>query len=541
MMRRAAELSGAALVSCLCFVYVTWPQAGVMTSEIVAHHDALFSIWRLAWIAHALVTAPLHLFDANIFYPTPNTLAFSDATLLEGLLAAPLFWAGVSPVTAYNVMLMAGFVCSGVAMFVLVRDLTGQAASALVAAAIFTMLPYRIEHVMHLELQWAMFIPLAFWALHRAVDRAAWRWGVLAGAFVCLQTLACVYYGVYLSLVLVAFVPVLLFLTPPRRMKSAVMPLAVAGIVAATLTLPVTLPYQRAAPETGVRSTEEIARYSATPASYFATTRMNRVWGWTADRWGSVELRLFPGAIALALGLLAIARRPVKPVILYAVTAAVAVELSLGLNGTVYPRLAAAIPPLHGFRSLSRFAIIASAALAVLAGFGTEVLLARVTRASARRWTLAAIVALMAVDYGNGAVGLSPGNPVEPPEAYKVIRSAAAGTILELPIPSVDRLPGHEPEYQAWSIWHWKPLINGYSGYYPPDYYFTVLRMKVFPEEGTLDRLRAHGVGFILVHRAFYDPQEYTQLMLSMAKRPELRFWGAYEDGVGMADIFELR
>ena len=38
--------------------------------------DPLFSIWRLGWVAHQLVTDPRHLFDANIFYPNKPTLAF---------------------------------------------------------------------------------------------------------------------------------------------------------------------------------------------------------------------------------------------------------------------------------------------------------------------------------------------------------------------------------------------------------------------------------------------------------------------------------
>ena len=115
--------------------------------------------------------------DANIFSPESGTLAYSDGTLLEGVLAAPLFWAGVTPILIYNLLLFAGFVSSGLAMFVLVRYLTRNANAALVAAAIFTLAPYRIEHFMHLELQWTAWMPLAFWAVHRAVDARTWRYG----------------------------------------------------------------------------------------------------------------------------------------------------------------------------------------------------------------------------------------------------------------------------------------------------------------------------------------------------------------------------
>ena len=285
----------------------------------------------------------------------------------------------------------------------------------------------------------------------------------------------------------------------------------------------------------------DIAKYSATPMNYFATTSSSWVWGWTADRWGGSELRLFPGALALLLALIAFTRRPVRPVILYVFTAAVAVDLSFGLNSAFYRLLFEHVGALQGFRSLSRFAVIASCALAMLAAFGTESLLARAkSRGRSSAWVVPVLLALMLVDYSNRAMGLTPGDPVEPPDAYKVIRGAAPGAVLELPLPDLDHLPGWEPFYQAWSLWHWKPLVNGYSGYYPRDYLLTVLRMDVFPQDGTLDRLRAHDVRYIVVHRAFYDQERYARLMLRMAVRPELKPWGAYKDSVGTADIFEL-
>ena len=76
--------------------FVTWPHVMHLSTSIFSHHDPYFSIWRLAWVAHALATSPRHLFDANIFYPATGTLAYSDATLLEGVLAAPFFAVSVT-------------------------------------------------------------------------------------------------------------------------------------------------------------------------------------------------------------------------------------------------------------------------------------------------------------------------------------------------------------------------------------------------------------------------------------------------------------
>ena len=90
MMRRSAAALAASMTLVALTVLVTWPQALHLAARIGAHDDPQFSIWRLAWIAHALRSDPWHLFDANIFYPAKGTLAFSDAMLLEGVLAAPL-------------------------------------------------------------------------------------------------------------------------------------------------------------------------------------------------------------------------------------------------------------------------------------------------------------------------------------------------------------------------------------------------------------------------------------------------------------------
>ncbi|MGE3956774.1 MAG: hypothetical protein AB7H96_08665 [Vicinamibacterales bacterium] len=540
MRGRFAGVCGALLLTTALTALVTWPQVRFLSTSLANHHDTAFSIWRLAWIAHALATAPFRVFDANIFHPAKDTLAFSDATMLEGLLGTPLLWTGWPPALVYNGLLLAGYIGSGLGMFVLARHVTRSNGPALVAAAIFTVLPYRTEHVMHLELQWAMFIPLTFWAFHRSVQTPSNWWGALAGLCLSLQMLACVYYGVFLSLALVAFVPALLFLGPRQPLPSLVPVFLTTALVCIVLIVPFAIPYARAAAELGPRDVEEVTRYSARWSSYMAASSSNVLWGWTADRFGSTELRLFPGLTTLVLAAAALIVRPGRAVFLYGLTLALALELSFGLHGMLYRLLFSQVEAVQGFRATARFAVVASCALAVLAAVGTAHLLERMRGERGRAIVLGAILIAVAFEGANRPMALMAAEPVAPPAAYQMIRSAAPGTVLELPLPDLDRLPGWEPQYQLWSIWHWKPLVNGYSGYYPADYRLTVLRMEVFPESGTLDRLRAHGVRYIVVHRAFYDRDAHARLMLRMASRPELKPWGAYQDPVGMADLFEL-
>ena len=95
---------------------VMWPQVRHIVDSAVPHYDVYFNMWRLEWIAHALATSPRDLFDGNIFYPEPRTLAFSDAMLVEGVIAAPLIWLGTPPVLVHNLMLVGAMAMSGAAM-----------------------------------------------------------------------------------------------------------------------------------------------------------------------------------------------------------------------------------------------------------------------------------------------------------------------------------------------------------------------------------------------------------------------------------------
>ena len=540
MTRRLGTAIVATVFAAGLAVFATWPTALHMSTAIFSHHDAYFSVWRLAWIAHGLTTSPLHLFDANIFYPTNGTLAYSDAMLLEGFVGTPLFMARVPPVLIYNLLLLAGFAGSAVAMFVLVKHLTGSTGPSLVAATVFTLAPFRIEHAMHLELQWAMWMPLTFWALHRTVEDRSWRFGAIAGLLVWLQIISCVYYGVFLGVALLVFVPILLLLSGTRGIR-ALPGLALGAVIALLLTLPYAWPYLQAGRALGGRDIAEIARYSAQPVNYLSATGLNWLWGWTADRWGSRELRLFPGVVAIALAIWSVSGRSWRHTILYALTTAVAVELSFGSNTTIYRWLLTHVTALEGFRSAARFAIVASSGLAVLAGLGTHALIERgVPRA---RWRIAlvpAILVLLGAEYANRPMPLTTESLGTPAPIYQVIRSAGPGVVLELPVPSPSELPGWDAYYSAWSITHWNSLVNGYSGYHPRDYLRTLALMKTFPDDASVSNLNAHDVRYIVVHRGFIDPDRYTQLMLRMAARREFHSWGSYKDPVGLADLFVL-
>jgi hypothetical protein len=529
-----SPLFGALLFLIVLAAFMTLPQVLHLGTKVAGHPDPFLSMWRLQWAAHALPGGAGHLFDGNIFSPHLRTLAYSDATLVQSALAAPWLWGHANPVLVYNLLLLGGIVTSGLGMFVLVRHLTGNVDAALVSAAIFTLVPYRVEHFMHLELQWTVWMPLSFWAIHRVFESGTIRRGVVAGALLSLQVLSSLYYGAFLG-IMVAVLVVSLALMQSREAKRAVVPLAIAAIMAAAVMAAYARPYMENARELGTRDLGDVSQFSAHLASYVTAPLQNWLWGWTASRYEGNELRLFPGLIAVVLALLALMHRPRRRVSsAYVVVIAVAATLSLGVNGPIYRWMYEHLWVLGAFRAPARFSILACCGLAVLAGIGFEYLERIVTAPRIRKGLLVAVLVAVGLECGSGPMYLVDVPATTPvPDVYKFLNTRTRSVVLELPT-------FLSAEYMYWSATHWRPLVNGYSGYEPPDYLETLQLMRTFPDDEALDRLRELEVRYVLIHENYYSEENHTALMLRILETPALALQGRYRDWTGWAHVFEL-
>src|SRR5712692_387752 len=236
---------------------MTYPQVLRMQDGVHDPGDPLMVTWVLAWVAHQLPRVPAHLFDANIFYPERNTLAYSETLVVPGAIAAPLHWLGVSAIVVYNLVFLSGFAISGVGVALLVRRLTGSVGAAILAGIVFAFPPYRIDHYAHLQLQQTQFIPLALWAFHRLLDTSRIRDGVWLGLFLGCQMLSCMYYGLFLIPYMAVVCGTILLATRALTRKRLIA-LAVAGAVAAVVMIPAARAYLGARKVVGERGAQEV-------------------------------------------------------------------------------------------------------------------------------------------------------------------------------------------------------------------------------------------------------------------------------------------
>ena len=513
----------------LLTLVMTYPQITQLSTHTGTHYDALFGTWRMAWVAHQLPRDPVHLFDANIFYPQPNTLAYSDAMLLPSLAIAPLLWLGVAPLVAYNLLVLASFATAGLGAYFLARSFSLPPAAAWFAGIVFAFQPYRFAHYPQIELLWTCWIPLAFWALHRAIDTARLKYGVLLGVFVGLQALSCLYYALFLVTAMCIVAPIDAVLVLRRRAAVMWKPAIVAVLAAAVFIAPYAVPYVRSSALVGLRNLDDLRFWSPPLVSYTLAQIGNRVYPSPPNEIDPFEHVLFPGItpVLVAIAGLAFARN--RRAIAYAVLLVVAFDLSLGTNGFLYLSLYEWVRPFRGLRVPARMFVMVSLALSVLGALG-------IARLAAVRHGRVLAIALMAAVLIETASMPVPLRAVPPPSrVYDWLAHQPVAPVLEWPIPRDSGLGlTSDPSYMYYSTGHWQPLVNGYSGNYPFSYLSFLARAEKFPDDEAVAAILERGVRYLVLHSQ-PDPARYITAVQALTNHPKIRF--QFTENAGFEEI----
>jgi hypothetical protein len=516
--RRAA----AALL--LLVVLHTWPLATAPHAlSRNDNGDCQLNEWIVSWIAHQLPRAPLSLYDANIFHPEPRTLAFSEPLLVPSLLGAPLRWAGASPVLTYNLLLLVGLWTTGLAGFWVAWRFTGDALAGLLGGCLLAFHPQTLTRLPHLQAHYAAFFPLALFFFDRLLGGGRRRDAVLLGGCVALLSLTSGYWSALAAAALGAAL-----LARPlelvRDWRRVLPALGLSVLVAAALALPPLLPYWRAHREQGLsRSLEEASSFASEPSNYLATPARVHFDAWSQRYFGSRGGAFFPGFTALALALLAGAGHGWRSprVRMLAAIALVGFLLSLGPRTPAYAALHALFPPMKALRDPSRFGYLVLLSVGLLAPFGLAWLRRRGGRRGARGTLLAALaVAAVNVEALVAPMSYTPFDGLSP--IYARVAAAPADSVLaEFPFYGPAEIY-RNAEYVLASTAHWRPLVNGYSGFVPAAFAGRAQRLAGFPDDTALAELRSLGVTHVSVHLARYRAPRALALEQSVKARPEL-------------------
>ncbi len=502
----------------------------------IDRYDSALCSWVLAWDCYQFFGGDGRLFDANILHPQKNTLAYSEHFLGQALWVWPFRLLGFTPGGLHNAALLLAFALNGFIPFLVVRRLFRSTAAGFVAGCIYAYAPYRYGHLAHLHVEFVFWIPALFYFLI--------RYAQIGGAIRAAAIAVCFWQQAWASnyTLVFLFYPTAIvfgwyFVRFCREHKRILWSHLAAWIIVAGFLMYTTLPYLAVRESTGFhRNVEEASIYSANFQSYLSAPPNNYIYGgvtWT-NRLGAAEGFLFPGLVTLGLFVLAgwllwrRGRRPMPPVGEIALSSQAVRFLWIA---TVVTILFAMGPLIHwgtdplfkgpmyffhkhaigfeGLRSYARWHIVTLAVLIFPASYAF-LWLKRVIdrRCSGHAAGIIATIATCFLIVAEG-YGMADYVPQEerlasqaPPVYHWLSDQSGRFAIIEYPY----RLrPQVERRYMYFSCYHWKPLVNGDSGWLPGAVRETIHIVRNPTTREAANWFREHNVRYLIFHWSEYD------------------------------------
>jgi hypothetical protein len=300
------------LAFCLFTALLTWPYVTRLRDVVVDTGDPYLMTWILWWDYHQTFTDPLHLFNANVFYPLKYTLAFSEHSYGLALLLFPLYALGLKPLTVHAIALFFAFPLTGYAAFRLGRTLTGSTAVGWVTGIVFAFVPYRFNQMSQVIYAFSPWIPLLLEALVLFVRERSRKRAVWLGCAFFMGGLTTISWFNFSLIPFVLAAVVLLTRYGLWREREFWRRGAVALGGASLLLAPFFLPYFLASRLYGFkRSIDEIRANSAWPIHWLSVEPRNKLWSRMGepipDGW---RFKLFPGLLPILFSLAALLIRP---------------------------------------------------------------------------------------------------------------------------------------------------------------------------------------------------------------------------------------
>jgi hypothetical protein len=631
--------AGAAVVFTLLTIAMTVPLSTAPGERALdLGGDTRLFLWTIAWDLHALREQPTRVFDANIFFPQHNTLAYSENLLGVALLAAPVYGFSGRLLLAMNSATLMLVALGGLGAFVLARRLGQGWTAALLCGVVFAFAPPRLMRVGQLHMLALSWVPFCLAALHRYfAQRRRVSLHVALWLFY-LQTLSSGHGAVALGLAalgLAIHTAATTASVEPRRLLRDLGWQASIPILLCVLTA---LPYLRVRSEMGLARSLNEARFWSpnaqsfiAPATHLDRAVLNAFPALARDAERKARTYLFPGwlAIAMALGafrlrreahqvgagegrphcgllalelgmvgafglalvahlsggvrwqvfgLILTVRSAARPLIVAGLLLALRLAFrprprslllawirqwcavfqlwlerrvgqamsyyiwlgllafwaALGPAFGLYAMLHYLLPGFDLIRVPSRLYTLVVLSLAVLAGAGLDRLL-RLFRPNRARILGALVVLLIAAEYVAVPLPAAPYSIETPAIDRWLATQPRPFSLVELPVAD----PGDEVRAARWhthamlhSVAHWQGLVNGYSGFTPPEHDRLFRLLASFPNEAALGQLEAWGVCYALFHPGHYPVGAWEQTEVQLGRFTDrLALVRALDDG----------
>lgn len=549
---------GIFLLFFLLSLVITYPLIFHLSTYSLGKGDELLITWILNWDIHAFLTNPIHIFDANIFYPYAHTLSFSEPFFSSALLALIPTLILKNPLVAYNTNIILSLALLGFSTYCLVFYLTKKSFGAIIAGLLVSFSPFTLGRLFQLQVISIQWIPLSLLFFIRFLKDGKAKNAAFTSLFFILQVSNSFLPGYFL--VLCYGVIITLFLLSKRISPARLcttMNICIFSITAA-VTILLGMPYFKTSKTFHyVRDIRDTIQFANRPEYTFypnGRTRLEKVFLksiYANDKgpfrydgyWGLALVILFVFSCAAFFRIKK--ERKFFPLI-FLLTAIFSFALSLGpafqWGGKVikqpfiiplpYAVFYYLVPGFNGIRNSGRWEMLTVFAASVFVGLLLNELLRKKTKLFL---VIIAIGILAEINVPFTYYQLSAKKDFPP--VYIFIDTLPKKTaIIELPIFSWDVQPYSNIEFmrEYYSTLHFRNTVNGYSGFSPKEWELnTKFLTKGFPDGKTISYLRKINVNYVILHKDDYDKLpgfSFERIKNNIDMFPELQFVERFEN-----------
>lgn len=519
----------------LAACYITYPLVFHLGDFITGFGDELLIVWIHNWVLHALSTNPISIFDANIYYPFSNTLAYSDTFFITSILGVITLLITQEPVSLINFTLISSFIFLGFSIFSLTYYLTKNSMASILSGLMVIFSPAVIDKYVHLQILAIAFVPLSLLTFfHFLKSKKTMYWFLTIGCLV-LQTYNSIMPGYF-----IVFSIVLLFFFYFKKSQKEAKKLLnkkviLGGIVGLLLIIPITIPYFSVSHEFSyVRDIRDTIHLALQPEDFLYTNDFSRlnpllqslqpmiqkenreykagflgfiftiltilVIVYFIKKWKSIDWRYKGLFVISALGFI-LSLGP----FLHLMRQTIHQPFPIPLPYALFYYL---VPGFQGIRNSARWEMLFIIAIAVL----IAVVLTQVFKRFPLKYRpiLYGILVLGCVLEFNFPMHFYKVPSIQQfPPVYQWLNTTPKEfVIIEMPIYTWDIQPQvfteNMREYYATA--HFRKMVNGASGYSPPPWMEIAQNQLIsFPSENSLKQLRTLGVTHIVFHKKEYD------------------------------------
>ncbi len=480
------------------------------------HPDVLGWVYVYAWNAHILTTNPRDYFNANMYYPNKNTLAYNSFSLTNGLIAMPINLIFHNSVLAYNFLIFFSYIMSAFAMYLLTNYFLKNEPIAFISGLMFicTWFNYvRIQDAIIISSEW---IPLTLLYLFKFINEKKSKHIFLSLLFYLCQALTEWYSAVFLAYTIGLCILTNIILNGREviNLKNILLFFVVLILVFAIL-YPLAIPYfENKSQFLDFKRTKDDALWKAFYLDDYLIPK---------DKIKYIQYAFFIFLLFTPLKLknLKTDIRQIKTAkYFFVILALFSFIISLGPRLKAFSRvwniplpyslLFDYAPGFEITRDSRRFEILFILSMSFLTSLVIYILTEKIKNINLKRVSLAVFIIIPLINYTSitdfsSMLQYVPStNKEKIHKIYNWLGSLDKNVAIYQTTYTSNGFekPGNsfrEAVFTYYSTFHWKNTVNGLTWWIPPNYQKLILMKKQFPSKDFLDELKKLKTDYIII------------------------------------------